>query len=276
MPLKKRTENIVVKKIARGQRHVFNVLSLTAYALVLAGLWWPMSAPGKPGWPCAVLLVLAVMGSIAALTRHLPLQNILLATLVIVFSSSAVIWLDSKTGIPFGQFTIGDNTGPKLLKVVPWALPAVWVVAILNSRGVARLILRPWRKLRAYGFWLIGVTTVVTMLFELALDPFASHVKHYWYWEPTKLSVSWLGAPLVNFVGWLVVTLLILAFVTPVLINKHPVHRRPPDFHPLGIWLGGVLLFGIGAATMGLWSAVLLDGVVGVVVTFFALNGARW
>jgi len=30
-----------------------------------------------------------------------------------------------------------------------------------------------------------------------------------------------------------VVTVLILAFVTPMLINKHPLHRRPPDFHPL-------------------------------------------
>jgi uncharacterized membrane protein len=276
MPLKKRTGSIVIKKMARGERHVFNALFITAYALVLVGLWWPMSLPGKPGWPCAVLLVLAVVGTVAALTRHLPLQNILLAALAIVLASGAVIWLDSKTGIPFGQFTIGDNTGPKFLRVVPWALPAVWVVAILNSRGVARLILRPWRKLHAYGFWLIGVTTVLTVLFELALDPFASQVKHYWYWEPTKLPVSWLGVPLVNFIGWLVVTLLILAFVTPVLIHKHPVHRRPPDFHPLGVWLGAVLLFGVGAATVGLWSAVLLDGAAGVVVATFALRGSRW
>jgi uncharacterized membrane protein len=276
MPLKKRTENIVVKNLAREERRVFDALLLIAYVLVLVGLWWPMSLPGKPGWPCAVLLVLAVVGSIAALTRHLPLQNILLAALVIVFSSSAVIWLDAKTGIPFGQFSMGDHTGPKLLKIVPWALPAIWVVAILNSRGVARLILRPWRKLHTYGFWLIGVTTVLTVLFDLALDPFATQVKHYWYWEPTKLPLSWLGAPLVNFAGWLVVTLLILAFITPVLIHKHPVHRRPPDFHPLGVWLGAVLFFGLGAAMVGLWPAVLLDGIIGVVVAAFALSGARW
>ena len=78
---------------------MFNVLFLAAYATVLAGLWWPMSLPGKPGWPCALLLMLAVVGSIAALTRHLPLQNILLAAFAIVFASSAVIWLDAKTGI---------------------------------------------------------------------------------------------------------------------------------------------------------------------------------
>ena len=155
-------------------------------------------------------------------------------------------------------------------------MPVIWIVAILNSRGVARLILRPWRKTRTYGFWLIGLTAGLTMLFDLALDPFASRVKHYWFWERTKFPLTWQGAPLVNFFGWLVVTLLILAFITPMLINKHPVHRRPPDFHPLGIWLGGVLLFGVGSATLGLWSAVLLDGIAGVLAAVFAVRGARW
>ena len=132
--------------MASWERHVFNALFIAAYALVLARLWWPMSLPGKPGWPSAVLLVLAVVGTIAALTRHLPLQNILFAALVIVLASGAAIWLDSETGIPFGQFTSATTPGPNFPDAVPWALPAIWVVAILNSRGVARLILRPWRK----------------------------------------------------------------------------------------------------------------------------------
>ena len=276
MPLKKRTDNIVLKKIARGERRVFKVLFLTAYALVLAQLWWPVSLPGKPGWPGAVLLVLAVVCTIAALARHLPLQNILLAACFIGLVGGAADWLDWKTGIPFGAFTPGQNTRPKLFHALPWAMPVFWVLAILNSRGVARLILRPWRKLHAYGFWLIGVTTVLTVLFDLALDPFASQVKHYWFWEPTKFSLSWHGAPLVSFLGWAVVTLLILAFVTPMLINKHPVHQRPPDFQPLGVWLGGILLFGAGSATLGSWSAVALDGIIGVVVAVLAVRGARW
>ena len=74
-------------------------------------------------------------------------------------------------------------------------MPLIWVVVILNSRGVARLILRPWRKIRNYGFWLIGLTAALTMLFDLAFDPFASRVKHYWLWVPTKLPLTWQGAP---------------------------------------------------------------------------------
>lgn len=276
MPFKSKMDNTVAKKMMRWEQHFLTALFLAAYALVLTGLWWPVHLPGKSGWPGAVLLVLAAAGTIAALTRHLPLQNVLYAAFAIAFAAGAVTWLDLKTGIPFGQFTIGYNAGPKIFKAVPWELPLVWIVAILNSRGVARLVLRPWRKTHAYGFWLIGATVVLTVMFDLALDPFASQVKHYWYWEHTKFPLSWQGAPLVNFLGWAVVTLLILAFVTPMLINKNPVHRRPPDFHPLIIWLGGILLFGSGAASQELWLAAAVDGILGVVVAVFAIRGARW
>jgi len=276
MPFESKTDSIVMKKMARLERHFITALFLADYTLVLMRLWWPVQLPGKSGWPEAVLLLLAIVCIIAALSRHLPLQNIFSAVFAIAIASSAVIWLDFNTGIPFGQFTMGDNTGPKFLTAVPWALPLVWVAAILNSRGVARLILRPWRKIRGYGFRLIGVTTALTVLFDLGLDPFASRVKRYWFWGPTKFPLTWQDAPLVNFFGWAVVTLLILAFVTPMLINKKPIHRRPPDFHPLGIWLGAVLLFGAGSASLGLWSAVWLDAIAGVVVAIFAVRGARW
>lgn len=276
MPFKSKPKNLVTKKMARMERHFFTALLLANGALVLMRLWWPVHLPGKSGWPEAVLLLLAVVGTIAALARHMPLQNVLYAASVIALAAGVVTWLDLKTGIPFGQFTNGDNSVLKLFNAVPWTMPVIWVLAILTSRGVARLVLRPWRKLHTYGFWLIGVTATLTVVFELALDPFASRVKHYWIWEPTKFPVSWQGAPLVNFLSWLVVTLLILAFVTPMLINKNPVHRRPPDFHPLGMWLGGILLFGAGSATLGLWPAVMLDGCVGVMVAVFAVRGARW
>jgi uncharacterized membrane protein len=276
MPFKSKTEKPVIQKMACWERHFFTVLFLASYALVLTSLWWPHQLPGKPDWPTAVLLLLATVSTIAALARHLPLQNVLFATCFIGLAGGAADWLDWKTGIPFGAFTPGQNSGPILFHALPWEMPVIWIVAIFNSRGVARLILRPWRKMHTYGFWLIGVTAALTVLFDLAFDPFASHVNHFWYWEPTKFPLTWQGAPLVNFFGWAVVTLLILAFITPMLINKHPVHRRPPDFHPLGVWLGGIFLFGVGSATLGLWSAVMLDGIGGVVVAVFAVRGARW
>jgi len=225
MPFESNTDSIVARKLARWERRLFNILFLAAYALVLAQLWRAIHLPGKPGWPEAVLLLLATAGTLTALVRHLPLQNVLSTALFIGLAGGAATWLDLKTGIPFGLFVPGDSAGPELHQTLPWAVPLIWVVAVFNSRGVARLILRPWRKTRAYGFWFIGLTTGLTMLFDLAFEPFASRVKHYWFWEPTKFPLDWQGVPLVNFLGWAVVTLLILAFATPMLINKQP-HKR--------------------------------------------------
>jgi len=264
-------------KMSRWSHRLFTILLLAAYALALARLLWPLDLPGKPGWPMAVLLLVAVVGTIAALAQHLPLQNILFVAAFIGLVGGAAEWLDIKTGIPFGSFTLGKIAGPRpFLHAVPWVMPLMWILAILNSRGVARLVLRPWRKMHSYGFWLIGVTAALTVMFDLAFDPFASRVKHYWLWEPTKLPLTWQGAPLVNFFGWAVVTLIILAFITPMLINKRHHKNRPPDFHPLVVWLGAILLFGIGDASQGLWLAAGVSGILGVIVAVFTIRGARW
>ncbi|HUZ08494.1 MAG TPA: carotenoid biosynthesis protein, partial [Candidatus Paceibacterota bacterium] len=179
------------------------------------------------------------------------------------------------SGIPFGPFTFTGELGTELFQRMPWAMPLIWVVVVLNSRGVARLILRPWQKIKTCGFWLIGLTAVLTVLFDLALDPFASRVKHYWFWTPVKFPPTWQGAPLVNFFSWGTVTLLILAFITPALINKQLSRRNTPDFHPLCVWLGSILIFGIACARNGLWPAVAVDAAIGIVIFIFAVRGAR-
>ncbi|MGB8368303.1 MAG: carotenoid biosynthesis protein [Limisphaerales bacterium] len=254
---------------------LFTVLLAAAFALVLAANGLSLDLPGRPGWPEALLILLATVSTITAVARQLPLQNVLLATFVIALMGGAVHALGVTMGIPFGPFLFGAEAGPQFFKTLPWAMPLIWVAAILNSRGVVRLILRPWRKIRSYGFWLIGLTAVLTMLFDLTFDPFASRVKHYWLWMPTKFPLTWQGAPLVNFLSWAVVSLLMLVFVTPALINKSPA-RRAPDFHPLAVWLGAILLFGIASALHGMWLAVAVDGIIAVLAATFAIRGGQW
>src|ERR1700679_4330154 len=154
------------------------VLLAAAFALVLAEFFGLLNL--KSGWPEAALLLLAVIGTIVSLTRQLPSQNVLLAASVIAIVGGGISALGAITGIPFGPFTFTSELEPKIFNTLPWAMPLIWVVAILNSRGTARLILRPWRKTRSYGFCLMGLTAALTMFFTLALDPFASRIKHYW------------------------------------------------------------------------------------------------
>jgi hypothetical protein len=52
----------------------------------------------------------------------------------------------------------------------------LWLAVVLSFRRVAQFILRPWRRERAYGFWLLGMSAVFTASFQfgwhgLNLDP---------------------------------------------------------------------------------------------------------
>jgi uncharacterized membrane protein len=252
-------------------------LAVASLALVLCALLTPVRLPGKPGWPEAVLVLAATLATLVSLTRQLPGQNVLLAAAIIGIIGGIMHSVGAATAIPFGPLNYTDNAGPRVFGVLAWPMPAIWIFAVLNSRGVARLILRPWRKLRNYGFWLIGITAVLTVLFDLALEPYATRIKHFWIWQPTKFSVTWHGAPMVNFLGWLVTALLILAFATPALISKQPRSKKStPDYHPLAVWVLAVTLFIAAALVHGLWLAATFNILVGLVVAVLAIRGARW
>jgi len=226
-------------------------------------------------WPEASCLLLATATTIVAQARRLPAQNVLLAGGLIALMSGAVQTLGAATGIPFGAHTFTDSAGQRVFDILPWPMPLLWVVIILNARGIARLILRPWRKSRTYGFRVIGLACVLAVAFDSALEPFASQVNRYWIWQTSPRVPAWHTAPWANFLGWFATALLILAFVTPWLINKQP-RRRPPDYHPLAIWVVLNLILATGTATHGLWSATGLTVIVSATTTLFAVRGARW
>ena len=264
-------------KLTAWSYWIFTVLLAAAFLLMLATLLLPsLHLPGNPQELEVTLLLLATATTIFALERQLPMQNVLLVLAVTSFIGGAAHTLGAISGIPFGQFTFTDELGPELFQRLPWAMPLIWVVAVLNSRGVARLILRPWRKTKTYGFWLIGLTVVLTVLFDLALDPFASRIKNYWIWTPVKFPLARQGAPPVNFLSWGIVTLLILAFVTPAFLNKQLSRRSTQDFHPPCVWLGCILIFGTACGQNKSWSAVAADATIGIVTIIFAVRGARW
>jgi uncharacterized membrane protein len=207
------------------------------------------------------------------LARQLPGQNVMLASVLFALLGGGAHCLGILTGIPFGRHDYTEHAGPRLFYPLPWSVPVIWLVAILTSRGVARLILRPWRNTRVYGFWMMGATALLVV--DIGLEPFATKVNHYWIWQPTKFPLDWYGAPLMNFFGWGITALLILAFVTPTLTNKRPV-TFPPDYQPLVGWLLLTLLFLTGGLTHQLWLAVTVSGLSSIAVAVLAIRGARF
>lgn len=262
--------------LAPKAHRVLLSLFLLQFALVWARLWLPQSLFGNHHWPEGLLLVLTVATLLASLTRQLPGQNVMLASIIIAVIASVVQSVGALTAVPFGPYVYTDNFGQQLFRPLPWAVPLLWLAVIMASRGVARLTLRPWRKTQNYGYRLIGLTTLLVVLLDVSLEPFATQVKHYWFWNPTKLRLDWYTTPCVNFIGWAVAVLLILAFATPSLINKRPVQQPPPDYSPLVIWLLYNFLFATGAAVHHLWPALGVTCAISVGVAVAAIRGARW
>jgi len=259
---------------------LFRKIHWAVFGLFIAGLLGScialmVSSRSAGGELEAGLIVVGALTTLISMSRKLPGQNVLFAAIIAAIIGGAAHAIGAVTGVPFGPFIYTETVGPQLFHVLPWAIPFIWIIVILNSRGVARLILRPWRKTRVYGFWVIGLTAALALLFDLGLEPFATRVKGFWLWGPTKLEVDWHGAPVTNFLGWMLTALLIPAFSTPFLINKKPV-RSSPDYHPLIVWVLFNVLFATGAATRQLWTAAGFSVAASVVVIVFALRGARW
>ena len=248
------------------------LLLLLTLAAAAATLFNP---PGTISNLDALLLLLAAASSIATLARTLPLQSVLFAAFITALIGGAAHGLSARTGLPFGPLRFNPTSGMKLFNTVPPTVLLLWIVAIFNSRGVARLMLRPWRRVKTYGFLLMGLTASLALAFDLALEPFAS-TKRLWSWERTKISATWFGASPLSFLGWTFVSLLILAIIMPYLIRKQPGNPSAPDYAPLALWLGAIVLFTANAAQTDLWAAVIVNIIIAGVAAIFAWRGAQW
>jgi uncharacterized membrane protein len=250
---------------------------VASFALVLLQTILGKPLPGPVGWPETLLILFTTTSTLLSLSRPLPGAKVLLAAGVIALVGGGVHALGTKTAFPFGPFSYTSDVGPKWFGVIPWWLPAIWIIFVLSARGVARLILRPWRKTKMYGFWVIGLATAFVPVLNLAGEIFATRIATYWVWLPTKFPFTWHNMPWTNSLGWALTTLLLLAFCTPVLINKYPRSRRHRiDYQPLLVWNGLILWFGLSAALNGIWSGAILCAVASVFPTVFAIRGARW
>lgn len=231
--------------------------------------------PAGFGWVEALLPVSAVMTTLLALACRLPLQNVLMAGVSITSLATGVLAVEAMTGTPFGPIVFTDRLGERLFEVVPWPMPLLWVVLVINGRGVGRLIMRPWRKTNYYGFWVIGITCALVTLFALGFEPFAARVKHYWLWQTAPGTANWYTTPWVSFLGWFLTSVAVVALSIPWLINKLPV-KQPMDYQPLIVWTLLNFWPAAGNASHGFWRPVILVLALNAVAAAYAIRGARW
>jgi len=227
------------------------------------------------GWFDGLALIFAVASTIMALGGELPLQNVFMAAALVALVSGLVETIGVATGIPFGSFTYTDHLGPRIFGALPWPVPLLWTVIVLNSRQIARLILRGWPELPARGFWTIGIASLLAVAVDFGLEPFASSVRDYWRWPTPASSFAWHGVSWVNFLGWMVVACLILIAITPWMIDKRPGTNLRPNLYPLWLWLAVLLSLSAANSSRGLWDSAIAGLMVAVVVLLLGLGGAR-
>ena len=175
MPPRERPPSVLDERIKSAFYWATAVLSVGALVVAVIKCF----AATDLDWPETALLAVAVAGTVATLARQLTLLHAVCATILIAIAGGGLATLNARTGLPFGPCLLGQKAGEKIFNILPWSLPMLWPVAILSSRGVARLILRPWRKTKTYGFRLIGLAAVLTAFFDFTLEPFAaSHLSN--------------------------------------------------------------------------------------------------
>ena len=164
-----RLEPLLGSRIVVWQRWLWMVLFFTAFLLVIGRGYLPALVIGNAAWPEGCLLFLATGWILTSLARQLPLQNVLLTGCLLGGIPSLAMILNHYASIPFGPVVFSGRV-PMVPGGIPLFGPLIWIVAILSSRGVARLALRPWRQGANYGFWLFGVTVALTLVFDLGLE----------------------------------------------------------------------------------------------------------
>ncbi len=235
-----------------------------------------LSGHGSSGvgrWSAGALFVFSSFAILGCLGHRLPPQNLCAVLLVSWASASLALTLAVKSHVFLDAVTYAEGFGPRMLGIVPWQLPFLWLALVLSSRETARLILRPYRRDPHYGYWLIGVATLLVLGVDLALQPFAVRVAGWWQFETAPGASNWLGVPWVVFPTNIVLTLLVLLFVSPWLIAKRAIPTAR-NLCPLMVWLLLNLCLLIGSTMAGLWLAMAAS-LAGMAAAVFFTQRAR-
>jgi uncharacterized membrane protein len=177
----------------------------------------------------AMTLIFALLTTLLGLWQTLPLQNVLAVSILIAIVSSLIEIANWKTHYPFGHRFWAAGFAPRLLHLLPWPLPFLWLVIVLKSRGLAHLLLHPCRNLPAVGLWSLALSSILSAVLWAGIEN-AARFDHLWFWSGFK------PAPWHLFFSNALVTALLLVLSTPWLLDKKRTAESLPDFHPLVVW----------------------------------------
>ncbi len=173
-------------------------------------------------------------------------------------------------GWPFGNYEYTDFLGYKVLGRVPYSIPLSWFYMGFASYLLGRALVQRFGWPRPA---LMSVLTGAGLLvvWDLVLDPAMAHDDvrvSFWIWDETG---SYFGMPLINFLGWGLTGLIFMA-VARMLWRSDVDTRLIPLFVPFAIYLLNTVWAMILAADVGLWQAIVLAAVLGLLPAYIAVQ----
>jgi putative membrane protein len=229
--------NWVFQRLARP---ALVVLSLMFALLWLGGIVSYVVLPEPPieaKWAAPAFLATAC--AIAVVSTQRGQLGVLVVAGLIGFASEVV---GVYAGLPFGAYDYTGTLGPRFLDV-PIVMSAAWLVLVAYAVYLTSMLrTKGWTNALLAAAWLTAI--------DLVIDPLASGSLDYWRWRGEGY---YYGVPLVNFLGWFMVSFLIFT-----LLRKT---REPNRVHRL-LGASVVLFFTL----IALAESLLIPASVGVLL----------
>lgn len=240
-------------------------LFCVAYPLAVIGVAFDVPSPFSLGAAGSALLFLEGALVLLACVLLSGWRRALTAGLLIIVLSYLVEAVGVNTGFPFGAYLYTDTLWPRLPGGVPLAVMFAWLLIVLGAYNWVRVI--GSRLGRALLGGILGT------LLDLAIEPVAAHVVHYWQWfAPGPL--NYYGVPLANFVTWLIVIFLLLLLVESIFPRNDKAHNnvttrraeRLARSIPRILFAASLFMFGLVDLTHGYYGGTLCAALAGAVL----------
>lgn len=202
-------------------------LFLTAFSIL--GTLLSRFTGTDPGWIAPVAAFLTLACGVAAVYTSYQSLSVLFTVLAIGLAAEL---LGIYTGLPFGRYEYTGRWWPTIPLPgdhrLPLLLPFAWAMVVGASFGLASRFPKP-----------LLIAPILAAVADLLMEPVMTHGLGYWKWlEKGPLPG---GAPVLNLVGWLLVSAVALIAARPT-----PTSRPEP----------AVVYFGHLAMTLAFWVAL--------------------
>ncbi len=216
-----------------------------------------------------LFIFLAAMVLFLEAVRRMGWPWALLAFGWVVLVSGTVETIGALTGFPFGDYHYSNAFGPRILGVLPLAIPFAWWIVLLPLQIIfVRLSQRNWFPVAAIPP-LVGLCAACV---DLALEPVATLGRGYWLWETSGF---WYGVPWTNFLGWFLTATVLSAGLLGLCgsVFRRGFGWETPSAHmiPLCVLYSVLLTFLLASLVAGYWLAF----VVGLVVVLCLRRSLR-